>query len=103
MRHGQPVTVLVRPDLVLAPAGVGELGAVLASAAGEIVADAREVLAAVDRLAVASAGGPDLGGGLDGGGGGCCDGDGGEGEGRDEGLEGESLRGGDVSVEDWCV
>lgn len=61
MHRSLPMAVLLLPDLVLAARIVLEFSAILASAVGEVVAGAGGVGAAVNGLAVAGAGGPDLG------------------------------------------
>ena len=61
MHRSLPIAILVLPDFILAAAVVLELGTVFAAAVREVVAYARGVGAAVDRLTVAGAGGPDLG------------------------------------------
>ena len=65
MDRSLSIAVLVLPDFVFATAVVLEFGTVLAAAVREVVAYARRVGAAVHRLAIAGAGGPDLGVGSD--------------------------------------
>ena len=98
--HGSPpITILVLPNLVLASAVILELGPVLSSSVGEIVASAGRVRAAEDGLRIAGARGPDLGAGIEtfveacgfGVGGRCCGGNGSQGKGCQEVLERESL------------
>ena len=64
--HGRlPVAIRVLPHFILAAVVVLEFGTVLAATIGEVVAGARAIGAAVDGLAVAGAGRPDLGAGDD--------------------------------------
>ena len=65
MDRSLSIAILVLPDFVFATAVVLKFGAVLAAAVREIVAYARGVGAAVHGLAIAGAGGPDLGVGSD--------------------------------------